>query len=126
MVRQVVAGRKVGELEVIVLQELWASPEPLAPRDLVDRLPGKKRAYTTVMTILKRLIDKGLAERFERGRTFVYRAAGNRDQLTAKAISQLLTSASDPRAVLAHLVKDFQDPELVDELQIIVSRIDKS
>lgn len=125
MVRQVVAGRKVGELEVLVLQELWASPEPLTPHDLMDRLPGRKRAYTTIMTILKRLIDKELVERFEHGRTFVYQAAGNRDQLTARAISQLLTSSSDPRAVLAHLVKDFEDPELVNELQIIVSRIDK-
>lgn len=125
MVRQVVAGRKVGELEVMVLQELWTSPTPLAPHELIDRLPGKKRAYTTVMTILKRLIDKGLVERTAQGRTFVYEAAGNRDQLTARAISQLLTSANDPRAVLAHLVKDFNDPELVDELQAVLSRIDK-
>ncbi len=125
MVRQIVAGRKVGELEILVLQELWASPEPLTPQDLMDRLPGRRRAYTTVMTILKRLIDKGLVERMAQGRTFVYEAAGNRDQLTARAISQLLTSANDPRAVLAHLVKDFHDPELVDELQVILSKINK-
>jgi predicted transcriptional regulator len=126
MVRQVVAGRKVGELEVMVLQELWASKAPLGPRELMERLPGKKRAYTTIMTILARLIEKGLAERFENGRTFVYQAAGNHDQLVARAIGQLIRSSNDPRIVLAHLVKDFEDPELINELQDIVSRIEKS
>lgn len=125
MVRQVVAGRKVGELEVTVLQELWASSEPMVPHELIDRLPGRKRAYTTIMTVLKRLIDKGLVERTAQGRTFVYEAAGNHDQLTARAISQLLSSANDPRAVLAHLVKDFQDPNLIDDLHSVVFRIDK-
>ncbi len=36
MVRQVVAGRRVGELEVMVLQELWASKAPLGPRELME------------------------------------------------------------------------------------------
>ncbi len=125
MVRQVVAGRKVGELEVMVLQELWASNAPLGPKELMERLPGKKRAYTTIMTILARLIEKGLVERFENGRTFVYQAAGNYDQLTARAIGQLIRSSNDPRIVLAHLVKDFEDPELITELRDIVSRIEQ-
>lgn len=125
MVRQVIAGRKVGELEAAILQELWASTEPLGPRELLVRIPGRKRAYTTVMTILSRLIEKGLVERSAQGRTFVYQAAGNHDELTARAIGQLLTSAHDPRVVLARLVEDINDAELLAELHIIASQIDK-
>lgn len=126
MARQVIAGKKVGELEVAVLKELWDSKEPVGPREIIDRLPGRKRAYTTVMTILSRLIDKGLVERTAQGRSYVYQAAGNRDELTARAIGQLLSASNDPRVVLAHLVEDLSDPELVAELQNIASQIEKS
>jgi len=121
--RRSLAGRRVGELEEAIMAELWSAPEPLTGRELLDRLPGGPRAYTTVMTVLSRLVDKGLVERVAEERTHRYRAAGDPEHLTAQAISQMVTSAADPTAVLAYFVEGIDDPTLIDELVVLVERL---
>lgn len=114
--RRRVGGRRLGGLEAELLEALWASAEPLGARELTSLLAGPPRAYTTVVTVLTRLVDKGLVERFGDGRRYLYQAAGDPDQLTARAIEDLLTEAHDRHAVLAHLVAGSHDPELLAEL----------
>src|SRR5215472_6547687 len=72
---------------------LWAASEPLGVRELADQLPGRPRAYTTLVTVLTRLVGKGLVERAGDGRRYTYRPAGDPDQLTARAIERLLEAA---------------------------------
>lgn len=107
------------------MEILWESKEPIGAHQIIYDLSGKKKAYTTIMTILTRLIEKGLAERFPDGRSYLYKAAGSRDELTARAISELLQSSNNPMAVLAHLVSDVKDKELVSDLEAIVLRTDE-
>lgn len=126
MARRLVAGRRVGDLESEVLEELWLAADWLNGREVWERLGDDSRAYTTVMTILSRLVDKGLVEREVRGRGHVYRAAGDRDELTAKAISSLLAATADPRSALAHFVEGLDDPELVAELADLLERARQS
>lgn len=116
MKRRNIAGTSLGSLEAELLERLWAAGTPLGARELADRLPGPPRSYTTVVTVLTRLVGKGLVERTGDGRRFTYRPAGDPDQLTAKAIERLLAAASDRRAVLAHLVSGTEDPELLADL----------
>ena len=113
-------GRKLGDLQAELLEQLWAADRPLGLRELVDELPGRRRAYTTVVTVLTRLVAKGLVERVGDGRRYLYRASADRDQLTARAIEALLDSAQDRRAVLAHLVANVHDPGLLAELARIL------
>ena len=47
-------------------------------------------AYTTVMTILGRLTDKGLLERTRDGRNFVYRATIGRDAFIKNRVNHVL------------------------------------
>ena len=54
--------RAFGELEGQVLAARWAADRPLVPAEALDAVGGDL-AYTTVMTILVRLHDKGLIER---------------------------------------------------------------
>ena len=50
-------------------------------RDVVDDLARTRDiAYTTVMTVMGRLRDKGLLSRERRGKTYVYRALYSRDE----------------------------------------------
>lgn len=121
--RRVVAGRKVGELEEAILSELWAAPGPLTGREILARLPGGPRAYTTVMTVLGRLVDKGLVERLVDDRVHRYRAAGDAERLTAQAIAELVQAAKAPGAVLAYFVEGLDDPSLVDELAALLERV---
>lgn len=146
MTRRVVAGRRVGELEHAVLEVLWLADGWLTGREVWQLLGDETRAYTTVMTILGRLVDKGLVQRAdqaalraggratlrghdepppagEESRGHLYRAAGRPDELTAQAISSLLAAADDPRSALAHFVEGLDDPELVAELAAVLERV---
>lgn len=123
MVRKVVAGRKVGALEEVILQVLWEATEPMTGRELCEALPGGPRAYTTVMTVVGRLVDKGLVEKISDGRGFRYEAAGDLEHLTAKAIGQLVSSAGDPAAVLAYFVEGLDDPALLEQLATTLRRV---
>jgi predicted transcriptional regulator len=126
MPRRVIAGHRLGDLEAEVLQQLWAAREPLTGWELVERLTGPPRAYTTVMTVLSRLVDKGLVERSLEGKSYRYRPAGDPDALTARAIERLLASAHDRGAVLARLIEELDDPGLLDELAAVLARARRS
>lgn len=109
-----VAGHRIGALEAEVLGCLWKADEPLSVRDVVSRLRGRERAYTTVMTVLTRLHEKGLVERVLSGRAYLYRAAGTPAEIAARRIQELVAASEDPKAVLAHLVDGLaSDPELL-------------
>ena len=122
MKRRDVAGTRLGGLEAELMDLLWAAGEPLWVRELADQLPGPPRAYTTIVTVLTRLVGKNLVERAGDGRRYTYRPAGDPDQLTARAIERLLEAAGDRRAVLAHLVAGAQDPALLDELSALIQQ----
>ena len=111
---RIVAGHRIGALEAEVLRSLWKAGEPLSVRDVVARLRGRERAYTTVMTVLTRLHEKGLVERVLSGRAYLYRAAGTPEEIVARRIQELVIAADDPKAVLAHFVDGLaSDPELI-------------
>ncbi len=61
----------LGPLEQQVMEILWSSKEPLKPQEVKNNLKGDY-AYTTVMTILKRLTDKNFACRQLAGKAFLY------------------------------------------------------
>ena len=120
MRRRNIAGTSVGGLEAELLERLWAAREPLGARELAGTLSGPPRSYNTVVTVLTRLVGKGLVERVGDGRRFRYRPAGDPDQLTAQAIERLLAAADDRRSVLAHLVTGTRDPDLLADLAAIL------
>lgn len=61
----------LGPLEQQIMEILWQSKVPLKPLDVQNLLKGDY-AYTTVMTILKRLTDKNFACRKLAGKAFLY------------------------------------------------------
>ena len=123
MPRRLVAGRRVGDLESEILDVLWSARAWLSGREVWERLGDESRAYTTVMTVLGRLVDKSLVERVEEGKGHVYRAAGDPDELTAQAIRSLLSATAHPRVALAHFIEGLDDPELVAELATAMKRV---
>ena len=99
------AGRRaMGALEHEVLAQLWAMPDGATPAQVLDRLDADL-AYTTVMTILTRLWEKGLATRRPRGRTFVYEAKLSEAELAAERMQATLSASSDPKAALSRFVE---------------------
>jgi len=50
---------------------LWLSDKPLKPADVKAKIAGDS-AYTTIMTVLKRMADKELLSRKKIGNVYVY------------------------------------------------------
>src|SRR5438445_12495605 len=96
------------ELESEVMEEVWGREEATV-RDVLEALNKgrKKRAYTTIMTIMARLDEKGLLRRRKRGKTHVYRPTMNRaEYLKARAHSQVDELVADYGDVaLAHFAR---------------------
>lgn len=68
----------LGPLEADVLRLVWAAGEPVTPRAALVQLNETRRqplAYTTVMTVMARLADKGILRRSAAGRGYAYEAA---------------------------------------------------
>lgn len=95
--------RGMGALEAAVLAQLWASPGPMTPGDVLESMDDSL-AYTTVMTILARLWKKGLAERTRSGRAFAYRPKFTEAELTARRMQANLERATDRKAALSRFV----------------------
>ncbi len=76
LVGEASAAGLLGPLEYAVMQALWAA-SPASVPTVLDAVNEQRRtdeslAYTTVMTVLSRLYDKGLAVRDRRGRGYEY------------------------------------------------------
>ncbi len=88
--------RPMGALEAAVLDQVWAQPSGMTPRQVLEQLDDGL-AYTTVMTILNRLWAKGVLERERRGRAFRYRPVFSESELVASRMTKALDVASDGR-----------------------------
>ncbi|HET9071123.1 MAG TPA: BlaI/MecI/CopY family transcriptional regulator [Acidimicrobiales bacterium] len=96
--------RAPGALEAEVMGVLWAAQDPLSPEQVRQQLPGDL-AYTTVMTILVRLVEKGAVVRRPAGRGYVYEPCLDQAGLTAQRMRSLLESEHDPAGVLSRFVE---------------------
>ena len=71
--------RDLGELELAVMQAVWAAGEATV-QGVSDALaPQRTPAYTTGMTVMSRLADKRLLRRRKVGRAFVYAPAASQE-----------------------------------------------
>jgi predicted transcriptional regulator len=114
------AGRRLGALEAEVMDFVWRRGDWVGVNDILTVLHGQRRAYTTVMTIVTRLCDKGLLQRQRRGRGFVYRPALSKEELAAQSLRDVLASTEDPQAVLARFVEDLEaSPQLLARLRAL-------
>lgn len=95
-----VERRAMGALEAEVLGHLWERGEPATPGE-VQAAVGQDLAYTTVMTILTRLWQKGLVERHRDGRAYAYAPKLSEAEYAAQRMQAVLGAASDRQAVLS-------------------------
>ncbi|WP_037628728.1 BlaI/MecI/CopY family transcriptional regulator [Streptomyces aureus] len=101
--RQPPRRRGQGELEGLVLSALGEADGPASAGWVQERLGGNL-AYTTVITILTRLLAKGAVTRERAGRSFVWTPVPGHAGLAAHKMRKLLDGESDREAVLASFV----------------------
>ena len=94
-------------LELECLKALWSLQEGNV-KD-VQQVVARTRplAYTTIMTVLDRLVRKGRLKRRKQGRAFVYSPETSRDSLRRSAIQELLDGFFDgSKDALLDFLKD--------------------
>lgn len=111
MNRKQVTGRVLGELESEIMEIIWDQKDAVSVKDIVDIL-GKRRkiAYTTVMTIMARLVSKGVLVRNLSGTSYLYKPKVSKDQFIARAAHTIFSSAVSTlgEEVLTHFIKEIQ------------------
>ena len=103
----------LGPLESRIMELLWEQGESTV-RSVAERLTYPRRpAYTTVMTIMSRLVEKGLLRRRSAGRAYVYRPAKTREEFLAAAsrsrVRELVRDYGD--VALAHFVREIEQAD---------------
>ncbi|MGW7269100.1 BlaI/MecI/CopY family transcriptional regulator [Streptomyces sp. NPDC054864] len=109
--------RGQGELEAQVLAALREAEGPATAGWVQERL-GADLAYTTVVTILSRLLDKGAVTREREGRSFAWTPSADEAGLAARKMRKVLDGESDRQAVLASFLTELPpgDERLLREL----------
>jgi predicted transcriptional regulator len=109
--------RAAGALETEVMGVLQQAAGPLNAAE-VQSLLTSGLAYTTVVTILSRMHDKGLLMREKDGRAFRYAPVSDEPGLVARRMYHAMDGEADRAAVLARFVDSLsdQDERLLREL----------
>ncbi len=107
----------LGPLEADVVRAAWAIGEPATVRQLLERINQRRSpqlAYTTVMTVMNRLADKGVFRRHKQGRGYAYEpVAGDTAGLAVRGV---LRDFGD--AAMAQFVEEARsDPETLRRLR---------
>lgn len=105
---------RIGELERRVMTILWdvGDERELTGRQVADTLP--EYAYTTVATVLDRLVHKGLVRRHDSRRPIRFSANGSQGAHTAVLMHETLADADDRRAALARFTDMLSTEEAVE------------
>lgn len=115
-----------GELQVQIMSALWRTEEGTVEQ-VRTALPRRYRgAYTTVQTVLNRLVERGMLERHKQINTYVYSPRFSEAEYLSKSIEQTLAGASSEarQVALAQLVGGLERKQL-SELQRLAKKIDR-
>ena len=74
----------LGSLQTKIMNILWEAKQPLKPAEVLEKLGGD-HAYTTIMTILKRLSDQKVLSRKIFGKAFLYSPCTCKEKFIEKA-----------------------------------------
>lgn len=115
----------LGEAEMEILHHVWEKGEATVA-DIQERiLEDRKVAYTTVMTTMKNLADKGYLKYRKDGVTYVYSAARDPENVQFSLISKMIDKVfkGSTSALVQALVK--QENLSAEDLSELKKMIDK-
>ena len=106
------ASKGIGPWEAEVLDVLWDASGWLTPGEVHAVISIRKElAYTTIMTVLSNLCDKGVLERRRDGRAFAYHPVQTREERTASTMTSALRAVENRPVVLTEFVGQLSDAD---------------
>ncbi len=109
--------KQLGELETDVMSVAWERGR-VTVQEVKDALaPRRALAYTTVMTVLSRLADKGMLERHKEGRAYFYSPVDPQEKVAGSLLRSLVRRLYDGATgkAIAHLL---ESDEAVDDAEL--------
>ena len=114
--------------ELEVLQVIWEHG-PSTVREVLNLQSSKRpRAYTSVMSLMNVMAEKGLLAQKPKGRAFIYSAKVSRDKTQSSMLNDLLNRAFDGSAngLVAHLLAQTEpNSEELGEIQKTIREFSK-
>ncbi|MEU9851471.1 BlaI/MecI/CopY family transcriptional regulator [Streptomyces sp. NPDC047985] len=93
--------RPLGELEDAVMTRVWQWNRPVTVREVLEDLQRERSiAYTTVMTVMDNLHQKGWVRREVDGRAYRYTAVSTRAAYSAALMNEAWSRSDNPAAAL--------------------------
>ncbi|MFD3544242.1 BlaI/MecI/CopY family transcriptional regulator [Streptomyces sp. NPDC058655] len=93
--------RPLGELEDAVMTRVWQWNRPVTVREVLEDLQQERSiAYTTVMTVMDNLHQKGWVRREAEGRAYRYTAVSTRPAYSAALMNEAWATSDNPAAAL--------------------------
>ncbi|MFC5907009.1 BlaI/MecI/CopY family transcriptional regulator [Streptacidiphilus monticola] len=120
-------ARPLGELENEVMTRLWQWNRPVTVREVLEDLQQEREiAYTTVMTVMDKLFQKGWLRREQDGRAYRYAPVSTREAYTATLMFDAWATGDNPAAALVHffgMMSPEQQEALGDALRIFAPQL---
>ncbi|QLJ05653.1 BlaI/MecI/CopY family transcriptional regulator [Streptomyces sp. NEAU-sy36] len=115
--------RPLGELEDAVMTRVWKWNRPVTVREVLEDLQQERSiAYTTVMTVLDNLHQKGWVRREAEGRAYRYEAVSTRAAYAAALMNDAWSQSDNPAAALVAffgMMSQEQRQALADAVRIV-------
>lgn len=108
-------GRQQGELENQVMGALWSANGSLTSQEILDKVSQgtEELALTTILTVLSRLVDKGMVTRSSgSGRSLNFAAAETRERHSANLMLKLLGDTDNPALTFAQFTSSLTSKQL--------------
>jgi predicted transcriptional regulator len=116
---------RLGDLQVAILRVLWDEGEATVAR-VTRALSGRRRAPTTIATMLSKMERRGLVEHRLEGRQFIYKPLLSEQEVTRTMVADLTQRLfeGDVSALVSHLIRseEIDREELVRLRAMIVQR----
>ena len=116
---------KPSDLELQLLSVLWGRG-PSTVREVMAAMPdGKRRAYTSVLSVMQVMEKKGLLTHSTEGRTHVYKPTVSRSQTLRPMLRALVRNVfgGSTASAVQHLLNETNVPD--DELAEIARLLDE-
>ena len=85
-----------GSLEIEILNSFWSlsqldEDKDISIQDIVDNMSsnGIERAYTTIKTVMDRLVAKSVLVRYKSGKKFFYKSVMSKDEMAMDSLKTI-------------------------------------
>ncbi|MFF1646734.1 BlaI/MecI/CopY family transcriptional regulator [Streptomyces sp. NPDC058240] len=119
--------RQLGDLEDAVMTRVWQWNRPVTVREVLEDLQQERSiAYTTVMTVMDNLHQKGWVRREVDGRAYRYTAVSTRAAYSAALMNEAWSRSDNPAAALVAffgMMSAEQREALQDAMRIVLPNL---